>query len=51
MEWVPVRGMSHNRLDLAGCRRTFQFGDLANLMIVESRLAYRDEPVEVSGEE
>ena len=31
-EWVPVRGLRHDRLDLAGCHRTLRFGDLATLV-------------------
>lgn len=32
IEWVPVRGASHEKIDLAACHRTFQFGDLATLV-------------------
>lgn len=32
IEWVPVRGASHDKIDLAACHRTFQFGDLATLV-------------------
>ena len=31
-EWVPVRGLRHDRLDLAGCHRTLRFGDLVTLV-------------------
>lgn len=32
IEWVPLRGASHDKIDLAACHRTFQFGDLATLV-------------------
>ena len=31
-EWIPVRGLSSEEPDLAGCHRTFHFGDLATLV-------------------
>jgi hypothetical protein len=31
-EWVPVRGLDHAKVDLAGCQRTFKFGNLMSLV-------------------
>ncbi|KAL4426377.1 hypothetical protein ABPG77_004671 [Micractinium sp. CCAP 211/92] len=47
IEWVPVRGASHDKIDLAACHRTFQFGDLATLMLVENRISNRSPPVDL----
>ncbi|KAI3433607.1 hypothetical protein D9Q98_003416 [Chlorella vulgaris] len=46
-EWVPVRGLDHAKVDLAGCQRTFKFGNLMSLMMVESRLSNRVPPVDI----
>lgn len=47
IEWVPLRGASHDKIDLAACHRTFQFGDLATLMLVENRVSNRSPPVDM----
>eukprot|EP00887_Chlorella_sp_A99_P005400 scaffold1.g5400.t1 len=48
IEYVPVRGMPHDNISLAGVQRAFHFGDLASLHMFENRLAYRDQPVDLS---
>ncbi|MFC3078814.1 alkaline phosphatase D family protein [Phenylobacterium terrae] len=43
-EWMPIREPAKGRpLDAAW--RSFRFGDVANLIMVETRLAARDEPL------
>lgn len=32
VEWVPIRGMQHDKIDLQGCNRSFKFGDLATIV-------------------
>ncbi|KAI3430585.1 hypothetical protein D9Q98_005178 [Chlorella vulgaris] len=47
VEWVPIRGMQHDKIDLQGCNRSFKFGDLATIMLAEGRLSARSEPVDM----
>ncbi|KAL4430904.1 hypothetical protein ABPG75_006160 [Micractinium tetrahymenae] len=51
IEWIPVRGASHDKIDLAACHRTIQFGDLATLMLVENRISNRSPPLELPSTE
>lgn len=46
-EWMPIREPLPNDSRSAACR-AFRFGDLAELMMVESRLTGRDRPLEYS---
>lgn len=48
IEYNPIRGMSHSHLDPVGAHRIFEFGDLATLMLIESRLSNRSKPLEIS---
>jgi len=43
-EWMPIRE-PQGGLSMAAVNRTFHFGDLATLVMVETRLTARDEPI------
>ncbi|EFN53116.1 hypothetical protein CHLNCDRAFT_137467 [Chlorella variabilis] len=47
VEWIPIRGMSHDSINLMGCHRTFSIGDLATIMLVENRISCRQPPVDM----
>lgn len=45
-EWVPIRGLSPLAPSMEAAHRTFTFGDLASLILVENRISHRDKPVD-----
>lgn len=47
LEWVPIRGGNPAEPDPMVAHRSFSFGDLWSLILVENRLANRKEPVDV----
>ena len=46
-EWIPIRGGDPANPDLMAAHRSFQFGDLWSLIMVENRLAKRRKPIDV----
>jgi alkaline phosphatase D len=45
-EWMPIRPMVNK--DLSGLQRSFQYGDLVNLIMLDTRLAGRDQALELA---
>lgn len=47
-EWIPVRGQTPENPSYEGSHRTFAFGDLATLILVENRISHRDRPLDLT---
>ncbi len=47
MEWMPIRPTVEGTDDLTDIQRTFEFGDLVNLMMLDTRIIGRDEQLDI----